>query len=566
MKKLLSLLLVVVLSMVAFVGCNDADASSTEGPAVEITLNKTEVVLAIGEQFALEAEVKNSEESVTWASSNASVVKVNKFGMLQALALGTADITATIGSTVATCKVSVNPLLTADVESVTLVAPVEGVDLGDLTSKKVSFTANPELAAGEELTVVSSDPAIAVYEEVELEDGTSELRIVAKGQGSAVITATAPNGAKAEIAVSVQALNAAPTALTFEIATEVAVPEWCGVFLAGTLSAWGPADGFELTRVDDTHFRGTFTFDFSEIGDVARNAEYKFILSSKLDNGDGTFTYGADTGWERVNGSNVDNRKIFVNNDETIALEGIVFQSVPANPVKPDITNHINITLVFTAPVEHSVHLIGPFCNWETDKAPAFTTTDNLTFNLSVDYVGKADAFECKIKDGTSDWTWNYGSTDGITWTTGGDNYMLPLTGEVDANNEREVNVTWNINNGSADAVVYNNQVTINVTFANEVTHDVYLVGGVNGWANGSADWKFETEDNKTFTITFSYESKDASVDVKITDGDWNAPFNYGMDGEGNWLDGSNDNFKLSLEGTVDGTTRTVVHNFTINN
>jgi hypothetical protein len=448
MKKLLTLLLVVVLSMTAFIGCKDTDSSSTnEGPAVEITLNKTEVVLAIGEQFALEAEVKNSEESVTWASSNASVVKVNKFGMLQALALGTADITATIGSTVASCKVSVNPLLTADVESVTLVAPVEGVDLGDLTSKKVSFTANPELAAGEELTVVSSDPAIAVYEEVELADGTSELRIVAKAQGSAVITATAPNGAKAEIAVSVQSLNAAPTALTFEIVTEVAVPEWCGVFLAGTLSAWGPAEGFELARIDDTHFKGTFSFDFSEIGDVARNAEYKFILSSKLDNGDGTFTYGADTGWERVNGSNVDNRKIFVNNDETIVLEGIVFQSVPANPVKPDITNHINITLVFTAPVEHGVYLIGPFCGWAISEDAKFATSDNLTFTLTVTHRAwyEDEEFECKINKG--DWDWYYGSKDGITWTQGGDNYMLPLTGEVDANNERDVNVTWNINN-----------------------------------------------------------------------------------------------------------------------
>ena len=49
MKKLLTLLLVVVLSMTAFIGCKDADSSSTsEGPAVEITLSKTEVVLAIG--------------------------------------------------------------------------------------------------------------------------------------------------------------------------------------------------------------------------------------------------------------------------------------------------------------------------------------------------------------------------------------------------------------------------------------------------------------------------------------------------------------------------------------
>ena len=556
MKKLLSMLLVVVLSMAVFMGCTPVE----QKPAVEITLSQTEVVLAIGEQYALEATVKNSEESVTWASSNPEAVKVNKFGMLQALALGEAEISATIGDVVAKCNVSVKALLTADVASITLVAPVEGIDLGDLTSKKVSFSANPELAPGEELTVVSSDPAIAVYEEVALADGGSEMRIVAKAVGSAVITATAPNGAKAEVAVTVQSLNAQPTTLTFEITTAVAVPEWCGVFLAGTLSAWGPAEGFELERINDTTFKGAFTFDFSEVGDTARNAEYKFILSSIAENG----AYGADTGWEQVNGSNVDNRKIFVNNDETIKIDGVVFQSVPANPVKPEITNTINLTVVFTAPVEHDVYLIGPFCDWTLlDARGKFETTDNLTFTLTVTYVGKADTFECKLNNGT--WDWNYGSKDGITWTQGGDNYMLPLEGELSGTN-RTVNATWNINNGSADAVVYENNVTINVTFANEVTHDVYLVGAVNGWANGNADWKFTTTDNKTFTITFTYASKDASVEVKITDGDWDAPFNYGMDNDGNWQDGSNTNFALSLEGTVAGTTRTIVHNFTINN
>ena len=560
MKKLLSILLVVVLSMAAFVGCNNV----TDTP-VEITLSETEITLAIGDQHSLTATVTGSEESVTWASSNTSVVKVNKFGQLQVLALGTADITATIGKDSAKCTVTVNPVLTADATAITLIAPVEGLNLGvDLISKKVSYTANPELQAGEELTYASSNDAVAVVEEIEVAEGATELRIVAKSVGSATITATAPNGAKAEVAVTVESLNAEPTALTFEITTAVAVPEWCGVFLAGTLSAWGPAEGFELERVNETTFKGTFNFDFSEAGDAARNAEYKFILSSKADNGDGTFTYGGDTGWEQVNGSNVDNRKIFVNFDETIKIDGVVFQSVPANPVKPDITNTINLTLVFTAPVEHDVYLIGPFCDWTLlDARGKFTTTDNLTFNLTVTYVGKADAFECKINDGT--WDWNYGSKDGLTWTQGGDNYMLPLEGEL-SGTERTVNATWNINNGSADAVVYTNNVTINVTFANEVAHDVYLVGAVNGWANGSADWKFSTSDNKTFTITFSYESKDATVDVKITDGDWDAPFNYGMGEEGSWLDGSNTNYALSLEGTVEGTTRTIVHNFTINN
>ena len=452
MKKLLSILLVVVLSMAAFIGCNN----TTNNANVEITLSETAITLAIGDQHALTATVTGSEENVTWASSNPAVVKVNKFGQLQVLGLGTADITASIGTTSAKCVVTVNPVLTADVSSITLVAPVEGIELGaDLISKKVSFTANPELGAGEELTIVSSNNEIAAYEEVEVAEGETEMRIVAKAIGSAVITATAPNGAKAEVAVTVEGLNANPTALTFEITTAVEVPAWCGVFLAGSLSAWGPADGYELTRIDNTTFKGTFTFDFTDAekfvnGDLDRNAEYKFILASKADNGDGTYTYGADTGWEQVNGSNVDNRKIFVNNDETVKVDGVIFQSVPANPEKPEVTNTINLTLVFTAPVEHDVYLIGPFCNWEKSEDAKFATSDNLTFTLTVTYVTKGEEFECKLNKG--DWDWNYGSSDGITWTQGGDNYKLPLTGDVSAESTRTVNATWNINNGSADA------------------------------------------------------------------------------------------------------------------
>ena len=73
MKKLLSMLLVVVLSMAAFIGCNNV----TDDKNVEITLSETAITLAIGDQHALTATVTGSEENVTWASSNASVVKVN---------------------------------------------------------------------------------------------------------------------------------------------------------------------------------------------------------------------------------------------------------------------------------------------------------------------------------------------------------------------------------------------------------------------------------------------------------------------------------------------------------
>lgn len=430
MKKLLSILLVVVLSMAAFVGCKDVSVET------KITLSETQLTLAIGDQHALTATVENSEESVTWASSNANVVKVNKFGQLQVLALGTAEVTATIGKVSAKCVVTVNPVLTAEVSAITLVAPMEGLS-ADLTSKKISYTANPELAAGEELTYASSNDAVAVVEDVEVEEGVTEKRIVAKSIGAAVITATAPNGAKAEVAVTVEGLNENPTALTFEITTAVEVPEYCGVFLAGTLSTWGPMDGFELTRVDSKTFTGTFTFDFSEVGDTARNAEYKFILSSKADNGDGTYTYGGDTGWEQVNGDNMENRKMFVNKDETIKVDGVVFQTVPVNPAL--LGTPYTITINFTNPVGNDVYLIGDVNGWTHGDADYkfVASQDRKTFTLTCTYSTIETGVEVKINDGT--WGWNYGSSDGIEWTQSGANYEIDLTGEV--------NETWNIAN-----------------------------------------------------------------------------------------------------------------------
>ena len=445
MKKLLSILLVVVLSMAAFVGCNNV----TDTP-VEITLSETEITLAIGDQHLLTATVTGSEESVTWASSNASVVKVNKFGQLQVLALGTADITATIGKDSAKCTVTVNPVLTADATAITLIAPVEGLNLGvDLISKKVSYTANPELQAGEELTYASSNDAVAVVEEIEVEEGVTELRIVAKSVGTATITATAPNGAKAEVAVAVESLNAEPTALTFEITTAVEVPEWCGVFLAGPLSAWGPAKGFELVRIDATTFKGTFNFDFSEAGDAARNAEYKFILASKLANDDGTVTYGKDTGWEQVNGSNVDNRKIFVNFDETIKIDGVVFQSVPANPEKPMVENTINVTLKTGTDLgKDALYLAGPFgpegdpAYWNPkNESFKFTEVNDTTYTLTFVVTTKSETLECKITDGTWDWTIGYGSA----WEVGGaNNGKINLLGDI-VDGKRNVDVEINL-------------------------------------------------------------------------------------------------------------------------
>lgn len=438
MKKLLNILLVLAMCIATFVGCNVGGNSSAD--SVKITLSATELTLEIGEQAKLDATVENSDEDVTWTSSNTAVARVNSFGQLQALALGTTDVTATIGDVLAKCVVTVAPVLSASTTDLTLIVPGDDVPV-ELSAVAVTFSGNPEVEASD-VTVVSANEAVAKYE-----DGN----VVAVAEGTTTVTATAANGATAIINVKVESLNAQPTEMTFNVTTAVDVPEYCGVFLAGTLTAWGPSE-YELTRVEGTNnqFTGTFTFDFTEIGNAARNAEYKFILASKLVEG-GTVTYGSDTGWEQVNGSNTDNRKMFVNKNETIKLEGIVFQSVPANPNKPEITNTIHITLTFTEAVTHDVYLIGPFCNWAKDENAKFTASaDNKTFTLTVTYVSKGTEFECKINDGT--WDWNYGSSDkGVTWViNGSDNCKAEITGEASADNTRTVEWTWTIDNTPA--------------------------------------------------------------------------------------------------------------------
>jgi hypothetical protein len=438
MKKLLNILLVLALFIVTFAGCELGGNSSAD--PVKITLSATELTLEIGEQAKVEATVENSTEDVTWTSSNANVARVNSFGQLQALALGTTDITAKIGEVSAKCVVTVAPVLNASETDLTLIVPGDDVP-AELSSVAVTFSGNPEVAANA-ITVVSANEAIAKYE-----DGN----VVAVAEGATTITATATNGAKAVINVKVEALNAQPTNMTFKITTAVDVPEYCGVFLAGTLTAWGPSE-YELTRAEgkNNEFTGTFTFDFTDLGNTARNAEYKFILVSKLVEG-ANVTYGNDTGWEQVNGSNTDNRKMFVNKDETITVEGVVFQSVPANPNKPEITNTINITLTFTEAVDHDVYLIGPFNSWTTADANAkFTASaDKKTFTLTITFASKGTEFECKINKG--DWDWNYGSADGgVTWASGGDNCKATLTGDATAQNTRTVNFTWAINNTPA--------------------------------------------------------------------------------------------------------------------
>lgn len=101
-----------------------ADNPSPNILATGITLNKSELSLEIGNSETLIATVTPSNVtngSVTWSSSNTSVVSVNSSGIVTANAAGSAVITAstTDGTNLsAVCSVTVNPAkITGDVNN-----------------------------------------------------------------------------------------------------------------------------------------------------------------------------------------------------------------------------------------------------------------------------------------------------------------------------------------------------------------------------------------------------------------------------------------------------------------
>jgi cell wall-associated NlpC family hydrolase len=81
-------------------------AVSVEAEAAgAVKLDRTKVVLELGGTDQL--QLNNTEEEVKWKSSDKKVVKVNSEGKLTSKGVGMATVTAKVGSTKYTCKVSV---------------------------------------------------------------------------------------------------------------------------------------------------------------------------------------------------------------------------------------------------------------------------------------------------------------------------------------------------------------------------------------------------------------------------------------------------------------------------
>ncbi len=172
MRKFLYL----VLFLYLITGCTNKESTIEVS---SVSLNTATIEMVEGETFSLVATVlpKDAEyDKVIWASSNASVARVNS-GTVTAIKEGITTITASAGGKSATCSVKVSTRVVA-VTSITLDKTSLSMKVGE--TETITATVNPDNATDKTVTWGSSDVSVAT-----VADGI----VTAKSPGTVTVTA-----------------------------------------------------------------------------------------------------------------------------------------------------------------------------------------------------------------------------------------------------------------------------------------------------------------------------------------------------------------------------------------
>lgn len=155
--------------------------SAVTVPATGVTVNPAELTLSIGGTGTLTANVspEGATDTVTWSSSDPAVATVEN-GVVTAVGVGEAIITATAGGVSATCKVTVQPDA-IPVTDVTVTADRTSLYNGEVAV--LTATVLPENATDKTVTWTSSDETVATVD--------ANGRVTAVSAGSVTITAAA---------------------------------------------------------------------------------------------------------------------------------------------------------------------------------------------------------------------------------------------------------------------------------------------------------------------------------------------------------------------------------------
>ena len=114
--KVLSVLLLIVMSVFGFVGCGG------DGEVVEktIALDTTTKELVVGDSFTLTATTTPADAQVVWSTSNEAIATVEN-GTVTAISAGTATVTAQNDTATATCEITVKAKPVVETKEYTVV-------------------------------------------------------------------------------------------------------------------------------------------------------------------------------------------------------------------------------------------------------------------------------------------------------------------------------------------------------------------------------------------------------------------------------------------------------------
>jgi uncharacterized protein YjdB len=176
-----------------------------------VTLNTNSIKTKVGEEVSLTATVYPSNatnKTITWTSSDNSIVTVSSSGKIKGIKTGSATITAKSNNgKTATCKVTV--------ESSTTTVSVTGVSLDNTAitlkvggTKTLVATVSPSNATNKTITWTSSDQSVATISNTGV--------VTAMKEGTTTITATSNNGKTATCKVTVEKATVAVTGISLD--------------------------------------------------------------------------------------------------------------------------------------------------------------------------------------------------------------------------------------------------------------------------------------------------------------------------------------------------------------
>ena len=148
--------------------------------ATSVVLDKESMELVIGENKTLTATVEpenTTDKTIVWSSSNEEVAAVSEDGVVTAISVGTATITAKCGEVSAICNVTVKPIL-----ATSIILNKETLELVIGENETLAAAIDPESTTDKTIAWSSSDENVATVSH----DGV----VTAVSVGETTITAT----------------------------------------------------------------------------------------------------------------------------------------------------------------------------------------------------------------------------------------------------------------------------------------------------------------------------------------------------------------------------------------